>query len=122
MAVMFRFADLVSKYSVSCTLVRVAEGEYVAGEYKDGERTETAVTAAVISMSQSKIYQSGGRLTSADRTMYVLKALDIINLEGKADYYVVHHGLTYKVEASGLYGEDYADFNEYTLRRIDSLV
>lgn len=116
----FNFARLVNKYSVDCVLVTVAQGEYVAGEYVEGAAARAPIRAAVISMSQSKIYQSGGRLTSADRTMYVLTAQDQIDLESSNSYYLEHGGSRYKVEAAGLYGEDYADFNEYTLRKVDS--
>lgn len=119
---LFHFSDLVDKYSVPCTLVVIDKGEYKDGEYQPGERTDTEITAAVISMSQQKIFESGGILTSADRTMYILKEKDLIDLESGGAYYIVHHGKSYKVEASGLYGEDYADFNEYTLRRVDSFM
>ena len=115
----FIFEDLIKKYSVSCTLVVFARGSYTAGNYVPGERTETAIEAAVISMSQQKIYQSGGHLTSADRELYILKSDDSIDLDDGRTYYLEHNGRKYKVEAGGLYGEDYADFNQYTLRRVD---
>lgn len=119
---LFQFADLVNKYSVPCTLAVIGKGAYKGGEYQQGERMDMEITAAVISMSQQKIFESGGTLTSADRTMYILKEKDVIDLEGGGTCYIIHHGKSYKVEAAGLYGEDYADFNEYTLRRVDSFM
>lgn len=116
---LFIFEELVKKYSVPCTLVVFEWGSYSAGNYVPGERTDTAVKAAVISMSQQKLYQSGGHLTSADRELYILKDDDIINLDDGRTYFLEHNGRKYKVEAGGLYGEDYADFNQYTLRRVD---
>ena len=71
-------------------------------------------------MTAQKIYQSGGNLTSADRELYILKDDDIIDLDDGRTYFLEHNGRKYKVEAGGLYGEDYADFNQYTLRRVDS--
>lgn len=114
----FHFADLIKKYAVDCTLIYFAPGGYVAGESVPGARTDKDIRAALISMSQAKIYQSGGFLTSSDRTLYILKADDGIDLEtGK--WFIQHNGKKYKLEESGLYGEDYADFNEYTCRRVD---
>lgn len=116
----FIFEDLVRKYSVPCTLAVFARGAYSGGEYERGERTDTDIEAAVISMTMQKIYQSGGNLTSADRELYILKDDDIIDLDDGRTYFLEHNGRKYKVEAGGLYGEDYADFNQYTLRRVDS--
>lgn len=115
----FIFGDLVEKYSVPCTLVVFGRGSYSAGNYQPGGRTDTNVEAAVISMSQQKIYQSGGHLTSADRELYIRKGDDIINLDDGRTYFLEHNNRKYKVEAGGLYGEDYADVNQYTLRRVD---
>ena len=115
----FIFGGLVEKYSVPCTLVVFGRGSYSAGNYQPGGRTDTNVEAAVISMSQQKIYQSGGHLTSADRELYIRKEDDIINLDDGRTYFLEHNNRKYKVEAGGLYGEDYADVNQYTLRRVD---
>ena len=49
----------------------------------------------------------------------IAKDKDIINLES-GTFYVEHNGNSFKVEESYLYGEDYADFNSYTLRRVSS--
>lgn len=117
---LFEFCDLVRKYAVSCTVVAFDVGGYDAGEYVAGESTETDVCAALISMSQQKVYQSGGHYTSADREFYILVSDDPIRLGDGKKYYVVHNDMKYAVEASGDYGEDYADFNHYTLRRVDS--
>lgn len=116
---LFQFADLVRKYSVDCTLVKFAEGSYSAGEYVPGGRTDIGIRAAVISMSQQKLYQAGGHLTQADRELYILKDDDIIDLTDGCRYFLLHNGKNYRVEEAGLYGEDYADFNQYTLRRVD---
>ena len=117
---LFEFADLVRKYSVPCTIVALAAGTYEAGEYVPGESTETDVNAALISMSQQKVYQSGGNYTSADREFYILVEDDPIRFGDGKKYYVTHNDRKYAVESSGDYGEDYADFNHYTLRRVDS--
>lgn len=116
----FHFADLINKYSVACTLICFEKGKYVAGDYEKGKRTDTDTKATIISMSQNRIYQSGGSLTTADRTMYILKSKDPVDLEDGKTYYVQHNGKKYKVEEAGLYGEDYADFNEYTLKRVEA--
>lgn len=117
---MYEFADLIEEYATDCTIVVPGEGKYSGGEYVAGEPTETTVRAAMIPMSQTKIYQSGGAYNSQDREMYIKTADDIINLEKQKKTYVKHGERLYKVDAADLYGEDYADFNHYTLKRVES--
>lgn len=117
---LFVFENLVRKYSVPCSLVTRDRGTYQGGDYVPGEETTDEINAAVISMSQQKIYQSGGHLTGEDREMFVLKEKDRIDLTDGRTYFLEHNGRKYKVEEAGLYGEDYADFNHYTLKRVDS--
>lgn len=116
---LFQFEDLLRKYSVDCTLVKFSAGGYDAGEYVPGDRTDIGIRAAVVSMSEQKVYGSGGHLTQADRELYIRKDDDIIDLEDGCRYYLLHNGRNYRVEEAGLYGEDYADFDQYTLRRVD---
>lgn len=117
---LFMFEDLVRKYSVPCSLVIRAAGTYRGGDYVPGEETTADITAAVISVSQQKIYQSGGHLTGEDREMFILKENDQIDLTDGRTCFLEHNGRKYKVEEVGLYAEDYADFNHYTLKRVDS--
>ena len=115
----FIFADLISKCEVPCKLITFSKGSYIAGEYVKGEKLSRDIKAAIITMTSRAIYESGGRLTSSDRQMFIVKDNDIINLEN-GTFYVEHNGNRYKVEECYLYGEDYADFNSYTLRRVSS--
>jgi len=115
----FIFSDLISKYEVPCKLITFTQGSYIAGEYTKGVKLSRDIKAAIITMTSRAIYESGGRLTSSDRQMFIAKDKDIINLENGA-FYVEHNGNSFKVEESYLYGEDYADFNSYTLRRVSS--
>lgn len=117
---LYMFADLVNKYSVPCRLITAAPGQYVAGEYIVGSEIVKDVQAAIISMTNRTIYESGGKLTSADRQMYILKANDPIDLDDDQTWYLEHMGKVYKIEEASLYAEDYADFNNYTLRRVES--
>ena len=118
---MFHFADLVKKYAVACEIVALRGGGYEGGEYVRGEPERRAVNAAIVPLSQGKVYQSGGALTTSDRDFYIRKADDSIDLDDTAcTYYVAHKGKTYKVEGAELFAEDYADVNRYTLKRVDS--
>lgn len=118
---LFRFNDLIKKYSTECILVKIPDGTYIGGEYQPGEPERTEVTAAVTSMNASKVYQSGGAYTTQDRNMYILADEDPIDLSDRdCSWYAEHNGLKFKIESAGLYGENYADFNHYVLRRVDS--
>lgn len=66
----YDFSRLIAKYGVPFEMVTKEKGEYSGGVYKEGKETVTPVTGAIIPMTESKIYQSGGTLTTKDRQLY----------------------------------------------------
>lgn len=72
-----------------------------------------AAKGALIPLPQRLIYESGGRLTEADRQLYSLD--HNIPLKSRITY----KGLKYYVESKTPY-EDFADFSTYTLKGVDA--
>ncbi|WP_305961053.1 hypothetical protein [Bacillus safensis] len=111
----FSFMKLIEKYSVTFDLVVQGAGDYDnLGRWKDGEAITTTQKGALVVLPSQLIYQSGGRLTTLDRQLYISKAVEI-PLKSK----VIYKGATYHVESMNPF-EDYADFNSYILKAVSS--
>lgn len=110
---MFDFTDLIEKYSVPYTLIIPGEnGGFVDGYYQEATATRREMEGAIVPYKESRIYQSGGSLTSEDRELYSSE-----KLEFDKNLYVEHSGKTYKVDTEADYG-DYADVYVYGLKRV----
>lgn len=111
----YRFKRLIDKYSVSFLLEIEGTGAFDdLGEWQEGESAKTSQTGALVPLTQRQIYQSGGRLTDADRTLIISKSV-VIPPKSKVHY----KGKTYHVEAMIPF-EDYGDFNSYTLKHVSA--
>ncbi len=111
----YRFKRLIDKYSVSFQLEIESAGAFNhIGEWVEGAPVTTSHTGALLPLTQRQIYQSGGRLTDADRTLIISKSV-VIPPKAKIDY----KGKTYHVEAMIPF-EDYGDFNSYTLKHVSA--
>jgi hypothetical protein len=118
---MFKFKRLIEKYKVSFVLEKAKpEQTPVSAEDFDdqGRPKETPIepviaSGALVPLPARLIYQSGGRLTEADRILYSID--HAIPLKSKITY----KGLKYSVESKTPY-EDYADFTQYTLKAVSS--
>ena len=111
----FNFKRLIDKYSVMFELVIQDEGGYdELGRWQDGEAVTTTQKGALVVVPSQLIYQSGGRLTTFDRQLYISKSVEI-PLKAK----VIYKGNTYHVESMNPF-EDYADFNSYILKAVSS--
>lgn len=113
---LYNFKRLIEKYSVDFTLVSISEGSYVGGKYVEGVKTETQCRGAVEPISDSKIYQSGGALTTKDRRLFMKNPIEQSLTNSK----VIHKGNVYKIEQEANY-EDYADAYIYTLKWVEKL-
>lgn len=112
---LYQFKRLIEKYNVSFVsmISDPSEGHYdESGEWVPGETTEVLGSGAIVPLSQSLIYQSGGALTQYDRNLYTGMA---IPLQSKIIYQGVHYTVTSKTPFS-----DYADFNLYVLKSDDT--
>ncbi|WP_426578890.1 hypothetical protein P5490_000010 [Bacillus altitudinis] len=73
----FSFMKLIEKYSVTFDLVVQSAGDYDnLGRWQDGEAITTTQKGALVVLPSQLIYQSGGRLTTLDRQLYISKAGD----------------------------------------------
>lgn len=113
MTELYRFKRLIDKYGVSFQLEIESAGAFDhVGEWKAGPSVTMIQNGALVPLTQRQIYQSGGRLTEADRTLIISKSV-VIPPKAKIHY----KGKTYHVEATIPF-EDYGDFNSYTLKHI----
>ena len=116
MSKLYNFTRLITKYSNPFTLVTLSGGGYVGGKYVEGTETETTLTGAIVPVSDSKIYQSGGVLTQKDRQLYMKTPISNSLTGAKVKY----KGNEYNIEQETNY-EDYADAYVYTLRWVKQL-
>ncbi|WP_144472007.1 hypothetical protein [Bacillus pumilus] len=111
----FNFMKLIEKYSVTFDLIVQSAGDYDdLGQWKDGESITTTQKGALVVLPSQLIYQSGGRLTTFDRQLYISKSVEI-PLKSK----VIYKESSYHVESMNPF-EDYADFNSYILKAVSS--
>lgn len=116
---MFDFSDLIAEYSLPIQIIRPASGEkgYFDDQRgawvppKSADPIET--NAVVIPFSSDEIYQSGGRITSADRQLIIT---DIIPIKST----IISDGHKYSVEQELPYIA-YAGFNVYELKWVSAL-
>lgn len=108
---LYNFKRLVRKYSVTFELTTKESGDYIDGRYVEGETTTVSKTGAIVPMSQRKIYQSGGTLSTTDRQLYMLERIE----EPLKNAVVTYKGKTYKIEEDTDY-TDYSDVSVYVLR------
>lgn len=112
---LYDFTRLINKYSVSFTLVIPSEGSYVGGKFVEGEAERTNLKGAIIPMSESKVYQSGGTYTSKDRQLYLLSPVKKA-LKGSS---IEYDGNVYSIESETDY-KDYCDAAVYNLKWVSS--
>ncbi len=113
--ILYDFTRLLCKYSVTFQLVRKTGGEYVGGKWVEGETVTTTMKGAITPYTESKIYQSGGVLTTKDRVLYLVRHLEapLTGLE------VIYGGNVYSVQNGADYG-DYGTVATYTLKWVSS--
>ena len=101
---MYNFERLINKYSNTFTVQKDTDGYYddETGEYVPGTSEPLELRGMIAPMKSNQIYNSGGRLTEADRVLYVFEPMET---KTKIQY----KGMTYSVEAA----EDYSDFTSF---------
>ena len=91
----YNFSRLITKYKSTFKLITYTGEHYDDyGEYVKGEKTETDLTGAIISIRESEIYRSQGTLTAEDRHLFMLEPIKKA-LEGAK---VVFEEKTYSIE------------------------
>lgn len=112
--ILYNFARLIKKYTVSCQLVNFKEGEWIAGEWIEGEQTTTDICGAIVPMSEKRINNSGGSYKQGDCEFITTKPLEI-----KSDTFILYKDKKYKLQDIADYS-DYADFYTYVARRVSA--
>ena len=108
---LYDFKRLINKYSNSVELLTEHEGSYIGGVWKAGLLTRDFIQGAVIPMSESKIYQSGGTLSKTDRQLYTICPIPSPLANSKIKY----KDKIYSIEEDTDYS-DYADAYSYVLK------
>lgn len=111
---LYNFSRLINKYSVTFSLVK-AGGKYVSGKWVKGEPIVKEMRGAIVPISDTKIYQSGGTYDKNDRELYMMQPLP----EPLSDWKVVYKDKEYTVEAGKDFA-DYADVAVYTLKAVST--
>ncbi len=107
----YTFERLIKKYSVNVPYTRMTEGQRdpETGEWVEGSSQTETLSVAIFPVDKNTIYESGGRITSADRLVYSLRALDVRGI-------FFHEGANWRIESMGDY-TTFADFHRYRLTR-----
>lgn len=113
----FNFNRLINKNICDFTLKQPQEGSYVGGQYQSGGFTEKTLSGAIMSMTATKLYQSGGYLTKQDKRLYTLEPI-----EGSLDgCKVIYNNKEYSIEEDSQNGnERFTGVSSYILRWVSS--
>lgn len=113
----FNFNRLINKNISEFTLKQSQEGSYVGGQYQSGGTTEKTLSGAIMAISATKLYQSGGYLTKRDKRLYTLEPI-----EGSLDgCKVIYNKNEYSIEEDTQNGnERFTGVSSYILRWVSS--
>lgn len=108
---LYNFAGLIQKYEVSVPYTIEAAGyrDPATGRWVDGIQSTTDRLMAVLPADKQAVYESGGRITSANRIIYSRSALDV---RGS----IFFEGARWTIETYGDY-TTYGDFFRYVATR-----
>lgn len=100
------------------TLKKPSKGSYVGGQYQQGSVEEKELTGAIMAMSATKVYQSGGYYQRQDKRLYTLEPI-----EGSLDgCKVLYNGNEYSIEEDYQKGnEQFTGVSSYLLRWVSSI-
>ncbi len=112
----FHFDRLINKYSSEFSAILPESGHYADnGEYVIDEKSNLALSGAIIDISESKVRNSNGTLTLKDKQLFI-KGKPI---EGLINSKVVYGGNQYSVE-SETENHSFTGFSSYTLKYISA--
>lgn len=114
----FDFKRLITKYGRNFTLLVPGEGAYVGGVWQEGEPTRLALFGAIISLTETKLYQLGGTLTAQDRHLYMLEPINAPLQGAKVEF----EGNTYHIEQDRANGNEvFTGVWSYTLKWVSAI-
>lgn len=109
---LYNFANLIKKYSVTFCLHKT-QGSYVSGKWEEGGEIVKEMRGAIVPLSDTKVYQSGGTYDKNDRELYMMEPIP----EPLSEWKVHYKDKVYTVE-SGKDFTDYADVMVYNLKAV----
>lgn len=111
---MHKFKRLIDSHSTNFELVTFTDGNHDdEGEWVNGTEEVIEVTGAIISVKNSVVFNSGGKITHSDRKLYVTFEIP----DGaKVRYKNKEYAVTSDRELIG----EYADFNSYILKYVSA--
>lgn len=112
----FHLQRLIDKYSNKFTAILPQQGSYDdSGEYVKGEPKKVVLYGAILNISDKKIYNSNGTLTTEDRQLYYKGKLTNQLLGAK----ILYNGRYYSVE-SETDNSIFTGVSTYTLKYVSS--
>lgn len=109
----FDFVSLINKYITSFKVVLGSNVEYDSMGEEIHTEEEKELSGAIISISDSKIYQSAGTLTSADKYLFMFEKLPIMTTK------VIYKDKVYKIE-NQVENAEFTGVYQYTLKYISA--
>lgn len=109
----FDFVSLINKYSTSFRVISSSATTYDSKGDEVHAEEEKKLTGAIISISDNKIYQSTGTLTSMDKYLFVFEPLPLTKTK------VIHRGSVYRVE-NQVENAEFTGVYQYTLKYISA--
>ena len=112
----FDFRRLITKYKSEFKAITLTDGFYNdVGDWVEGSTTETVLYGAVISFKESKIYRSEGTITTKDKRLFTLEAIDTALQGSKA----IYEGSLYSIE-DNTENAKFTGVYAYTLRYVSA--
>lgn len=109
----FDFVSLINKYRTSFKVISSLGTTYDSKGDEVHTEKEKELTGAIIGISDSKIYQSAGTLTSADKYLFVFEPLAL------NDTRVIYKDNRYKVEEQ-IENAEFTGIYQYLLKYISA--
>lgn len=117
MSKLYNFERLIQKYSVDFIIETEGEGgQYIGGKYVPAEAASLQCRGAIVPMSESKVYQSGGTYTAKDRQLFMRQPIRSALTKAK----VIYKGNRYNIEQETNF-EDYANAYIYLLKWVSTV-
>lgn len=112
----FNFDNLIKKYSTTFTAIFHTDGYYNnLGDWVDGEEIRQTMQGAIISHRTSKIFQSGGTITTQDRVLYTLTPLTDALKRSR----IIHNKKEYRI-GDELENSEFTGCYSYTLKYVST--
>jgi hypothetical protein len=112
----FNFDRLIDKYSSNFIAILPTQGSYSdSGEYVQGEPERVSLHGAILNLSEKKIYNSNGTLTTKDQQLFIKGRLTTEIIGAK----IIYDGKQYSVEEE-TGNNKFTGFSSYVLKYVSA--